>query len=338
MSAITSIFHPLLSLLAVLVAYFYSITSNFAISIALLTILVYLLLTPLLVKQTRSMIEMQRIQPEIAKIRQKYKGPGNAQEQQQEMMALYKAHNVNPMGGCLPMLVQFPVLFVMYAVIRGLLNKLSIHGKAVFVHGQPVASPEYVSHTSTIYKTLVLSHGKMMSFGVDLSLPASGHHGSFFNAFPYYFLVVLAAVLSLLQIQQMTIRNRKIMTQTPQMLQMQKMQYITPLIMTVIYWRLPVALSVYFIASSLFRIAQQELMYRYDPVLSAHVRVSMDLKNSRAASKEEKSDFRVQEPNIRSFSLFRQKAASEQPELEEPESNVKPQHPRSKSKRRRKER
>ncbi len=294
MSFLTSVAHPLLSILADLVAFFYSVTSSYAIAIAFLTILVYLLLTPLLVKQTRSMIEMQRVQPEVNKIRQKYKGKDMESRQalQQEMMAVYKQHGVNPMGGCLPALLQFPVLIVMYAVIRGLLNRLSKNGKPVLVNGFPVARPEYIAHTSALYKNLVLAHGKMMTFGVDLSQAAGGHHSSFINALPYYLLVIVAAGLSLGQIQQMTIRNRKIMTQTPQMLQMQRMQMITPLIMTVIYWRLPVALSVYFIASSLFRIFQQEMMYRFDPVLAAHVKSSIAAKRTGLKSESDKAQGR----------------------------------------------
>ena len=105
--------------LAGLLAFFYGIVPNYGVAIALLTLTVMLVLAPLTLKSTRSMMAMQVLQPEVKRIQQKYKG-GDRQQMQQEMMALYKEHQVNPMAGCLPMLVQLPVLFVMYHVIRGL--------------------------------------------------------------------------------------------------------------------------------------------------------------------------------------------------------------------------
>ena len=80
--------------------FFYGIIPSYGLAIILLTLAVRILLLPLSIKQTRSMREMQRIQPEIKKIQAKYKG--NRQKMNEEMMALYKEHGVNPLGGCLP--------------------------------------------------------------------------------------------------------------------------------------------------------------------------------------------------------------------------------------------
>ena len=74
------------------------------------------MLFPLGVKQIKSMQHMQAIQPKIKDIQQKYKG--NKQKAQEETMKLYKEAGVNPLGGCLPVLAQFPILIAMYAVIR----------------------------------------------------------------------------------------------------------------------------------------------------------------------------------------------------------------------------
>ncbi|NGU17125.1 membrane protein insertase YidC, partial [Clostridium perfringens] len=75
-------------------------------------------LLPLNIKQTRSQQKMQEIQPEIAKLQKKYKN--NPEKAQQEMMKLYKENNVNPMSGCLPLLIQMPILFALYYVFTGL--------------------------------------------------------------------------------------------------------------------------------------------------------------------------------------------------------------------------
>ena len=89
---------------------------NWGLAIILLTIAVRVLLLPLSIKQTRSQREMQRIMPEIKAIQKKHKG--DRQKINEATMALYKEHGVNPLGGCLPLLMQFPILIALYYVIR----------------------------------------------------------------------------------------------------------------------------------------------------------------------------------------------------------------------------
>ena len=100
---------------AAALAGFYALVQNYGLAIILLTIAVRVLLLPLSIKQTRSMREMQRIQPEVKKIQAKHKG--DRQKMNEEMMALYKEHGVNPFGGCLPLLMQFPVFIALYRLI-----------------------------------------------------------------------------------------------------------------------------------------------------------------------------------------------------------------------------
>jgi YidC/Oxa1 family membrane protein insertase len=100
-------------------------------AIVLLTITVRLVLLPLAIKQTHSMRAMQGLQPEIKKIQKKYKAdrdlmrkdPEKYRErrakQQEEMMALYKEHNVNPAAGCLPLILQMPIFFALFTLLRG---------------------------------------------------------------------------------------------------------------------------------------------------------------------------------------------------------------------------
>jgi YidC/Oxa1 family membrane protein insertase len=82
------------------------------------TIIVRMFLLPLNIKQTKSQAKMQIIQPEIQKIQAKYKN--DPQKSQEEMMKLYKEHGANPMSGCLPLLIQMPILFAMYYVYYNL--------------------------------------------------------------------------------------------------------------------------------------------------------------------------------------------------------------------------
>ncbi len=89
--------------------------NNYGISIILLTVLIKIIFWPLTHKSYKSMKEMQKIQPIMAKIREKYKN--DRQQMNIEMMNLYKTYKVNPLGGCLPMLVQLPVFFALYRLL-----------------------------------------------------------------------------------------------------------------------------------------------------------------------------------------------------------------------------
>jgi len=97
-------------------AAFYSVIPSFGVAIILLTLAVRVLLLPLSIKQTKSMREMQVIQPEVKKLQTKYKN--DRQKLNEEMMKLYKEHGVNPFGGCLPLLMQMPLFIGLYQVVR----------------------------------------------------------------------------------------------------------------------------------------------------------------------------------------------------------------------------
>ena len=246
--------------LAEVLAFFYGLLPNYAVAIALLTLSVMLVLSPLTLKSTRSMLAMQRLQPEVKRIQQKHKG-GDRQQMNQEMMALYKEHQVNPMSGCLPMLAQFPVLIVMYHVIRGLttVGKGPCRG----------FNPKYLDHGSKLYEDLCASGREMMSFGIDLSKTAGqAFERSVGAGLPFLVLVGLVVFVQYYQSKQMTRRNPQA-TVSPQM---QMMTRVMPVMFGVFSFAFPAALNVYFIMSGVFRVAQQGAMYRWDPTLVAHVR------------------------------------------------------------------
>ena len=77
----------------------------------------------------------------MKKLQQKYKGAENRAQMNEEMMKLYKEHNVNPASGCLPMLLQMPAFFVLYSVIRGITNTITIPAHSVTVDGVKKSSP-----------------------------------------------------------------------------------------------------------------------------------------------------------------------------------------------------
>jgi YidC/Oxa1 family membrane protein insertase len=113
---VSELFQTLLDGLGWVLARIYDVIPNYGVSIIVLTLLIRFLLFPLGMKQIKSMQHMQAIQPKIKEIQKKYKG--NKQKAQEETMRLYKEAGVNPLGGCLPVVAQFPILISMYAVLR----------------------------------------------------------------------------------------------------------------------------------------------------------------------------------------------------------------------------
>lgn len=102
-----------------LITFFADLVSNYGLAIIIVTLIIRLLLLPLNVKQIRSTIAMQKIQPELQELQKKYssKDSNTQQKLQQETMALFQKHGANPLAGCLPIIVQMPILIAMYQAI-----------------------------------------------------------------------------------------------------------------------------------------------------------------------------------------------------------------------------
>ena len=113
---ISPIFQGLLDAIGWVLAWVFDVIPNYGLAIIVLTLVLRFLLFPLGVKQIKSMQSMQALQPKIKEIQKKYKN--NKPKAQEETMRLYKEAGVNPLGGCLPVLAQFPLLIAMYSVIR----------------------------------------------------------------------------------------------------------------------------------------------------------------------------------------------------------------------------
>ena len=95
----------------------YSVVGNYGIAIIIVTILMRIIVFPLTLKQEKSMKKMRDLQPEIEKIKEKYKD--SPQEYQQKTAELYRESGVNPLGGCLPLLIQMPVFVALYWAFSG---------------------------------------------------------------------------------------------------------------------------------------------------------------------------------------------------------------------------
>ena len=119
----------------------YKVIPSYGLAIIILTLLVRVVLIPLTVKQIRSMAAMNKLQPELKRLQQKYKG--DRQKLNEEMMKLYREHGVNPLGGCFPLLMQAPVFIALYSVLRaGISFDVAL--------ASPVQAPSDIKARSTI--------------------------------------------------------------------------------------------------------------------------------------------------------------------------------------------
>ncbi|MGZ6543718.1 MAG: YidC/Oxa1 family membrane protein insertase [Actinomycetota bacterium] len=178
------VFQGLLNAIGWVLAQIYDLVGNYGLSIIVLTIVIKVVLLPLGVKQIKSMQAMQSIQPKVKELQKKFKG--NKAKIQEETMKLYKEAGVNPLGGCLPLLLQFPILIAMYAVIRApQLQPADATGQpvpsTVEVKGQPVPNPDlatYLVHNShlpedsALFKNVVL-HQNLDFLGMNLQCAAA---------------------------------------------------------------------------------------------------------------------------------------------------------------------
>ena len=138
------IFSPLTNLLGYGLEYFYAFGIPWWLSIAIVTVIVRSLLFPLTVKQVRSMRAMQDLKPEMDRVRAQFKD--NRQRQQEEIMKLYQERGINPLGGCLPLLVQMPIFITMFYVIRGFGNEHPTfsEGGILWFQNLSVQDPTYI--------------------------------------------------------------------------------------------------------------------------------------------------------------------------------------------------
>jgi YidC/Oxa1 family membrane protein insertase len=246
-------------LIAQVLQFFYSLIPNYAIAIAMLTLAVMLILTPLTLKGTRSMMMMQIVQPELKKLQAQYKD--DRQKLNEEMMKFYKENNINPLSGCLPLLVQMPVFLVLYRVLHGLTtikDNVDVTVDGVTRHIDHGFVPDYLDKGSELFKSLV-GKTEMKAFGIDLATSASNAVSKGIgHALPYLILVVGVCLTSIVQQKQISGRNPAAQSNPQQQLLMK----LGPIMITFFSLIVPAGLAVYFFVSNLYRVAQQELISR----------------------------------------------------------------------------
>ncbi len=196
----------------------YSVIPNYGMAIILLTVMTKIILWPLGNKSYKSMNEMKRMQPLMTEIREKYKD--DKKKMNEEMMGLYRTYKINPMGGCLPMLVQLPVFLALY---------------------------------NMLYGAIELRHAPFFGWITDLSSPDRLFNFGFSIPFmePPYGIPVLTVIMGA------TMFLQQKMSPPPGDPAQAKIMLFLPLIFTFIFINFPAGLVLYWLVNNVLSIAQQ---------------------------------------------------------------------------------
>lgn len=134
---------------------------SYGIAIILFTAIIRILLLPLTIKQTKSSIAMQKVQPMIKEVQDKYKN--DPQKAQAEVMRIYKEHNANPLSGCLPLLIQFPLLTALFYTF----NNLSQINGVSFLWIPDLSQPDKTFILVILSVLTTYIQGRMTTMGMD---------------------------------------------------------------------------------------------------------------------------------------------------------------------------
>jgi len=226
----TILYQPLFNALVFL--YQYLPGRDFGMAVIVLTALIRILFYPLMIKSIKSQKVLSELQPKIQEIQQKYKN--DKEKQAKATMELYQKEKINPFGGCLPLLIQLPILIALYQVFwRGL-------------------QPEQLSQLYSFVPNPGAIHPLFLGI-MNLAQPS-------------LILAVLAGISQFFQTKMVTPKTPKVKKDQGQMAQfsgmMQKqMLYFFPIFTVLILLRLPAAIGLYWIVTTLFSILQQYLVF-----------------------------------------------------------------------------
>lgn len=214
----------LVGILFNILALIQSVAVDWGLSIIILVVIIRLLLTPLMIKSTKSTARMQVLQPKMQEIQQKY--ADDPQRMNEEMQKFYSENKFNPLGGCLPLVIQMPILIALFTLLRNLPNYYDLpKGESFSFYG--------------LLPDLTQTPAAAFSQGIDVAIPS-------------LVCLILFAVLTFIPTLYQS-RN-----QTGQQAQTMKMMSVVMTVMMLWFgWSLPAGVLLYYDVSSLWQVAQQ---------------------------------------------------------------------------------
>jgi len=261
-NVIQDAFSPLISVFEEIMVFIHGhvVGGSWGLAIVGLTVLIRAILVPLTYKQLKSMQEMQRLAPEINKLKEKYKE--DKQRQQQEIMKFYQENKINPLASCLPLLMQLPVFVSLFYMLRTDLKKHICGSQLISyynAHGHLATTYKAASHISSVAHlpskfieattcNTVAAHSAKFLFIPDITSKATG--------------VVLVVLIVLYVGSQLASTFIATATADPNQ---RRLMLLLPVVFVVILYRYPAGLLVYWITTNLWTVGQQFLIRRRLP-------------------------------------------------------------------------
>jgi YidC/Oxa1 family membrane protein insertase len=245
---VAAFFRALTEGLGAILSFFYDVIPNYGVAIILLTITVRVVLLPLAIKQIRSQHAMQKLQPHLKALEQKYKG--NRQRLNEERMKLMKEHQVNPLGGCLPLLLQLPIFIALYQVLTAggkgtrYLPEGSALVQAIESDTASFLGMNLACNPNSAGRGIVEVRGNTLDCGAGVVA-----------AIPFFVMVGLMVFTTYYQQRQM-----QVSAGGQQQQQMQLILRIMPLFLGFISLSIPAGVLVYWVTTNAWQIAQQHVM------------------------------------------------------------------------------
>lgn len=240
------LYKPLFNLLVLI--YLYLPGHDFGIAVIILTLLTRIIFYPLGIKAIKSQKELSELQPKIKEIQEKYKN--DRETQGKVLMELYQKEKINPFSGCLPLLIQLPILIALYQVFwKGLQPERfssSLYG--------------FIPHIESINTSFL----GIVDLAQAATLKIEGGATQFL--WPNIILIIFVGVAQFLQTKMITPKSSKVSLSkkgSPDFSQLMQKQmlYFFPVFMIFILWNLPSALALYWLVTSIFSIFQQYLVF-----------------------------------------------------------------------------
>jgi YidC/Oxa1 family membrane protein insertase len=221
------ILKPIVIFLEIMINGFYNWTGSYGLAIILMTIVIKIILYPLTYKSFKSMRRMSALQPKINEIRERYKS--NQQQMNREVQAMYKKEKVNPMGGCLPLILQLPIFYALYTLLSGM---IALRNES-FLWIKDLSLPDTVA---TIKMAVPL-----------LGYRVGGQGFTDINVLPF---VMTGS----------TLLQSKLSSGDQSAQQAKMMTYLFPLIFFFIFWNMPSGLVLYWTIQNVLTIGQQYMI------------------------------------------------------------------------------
>lgn len=256
-------FEIIANMFGAIIRVIYDLTSdNYALSIILFTIVTKGLLFPLSLKQMKSSKEMQKVKPKYDEIMKKYKN--DKAKQGEEITKLYAEHKINPLSGCLPALIQIPLVFAMFLIVRQPLTYVvQTPQEQIKIYTQEILQKEDVTTTDMSNSEILIANDKkiidMEFLGLNLGdVPSDVIMNKSNNVNPLSLLFpIISFILSIYQMKQMS-KNSELSEEQKQM--QKTMTTMMPVLSGIISLTQPLALGLYWLVGSIVQILQQQLI------------------------------------------------------------------------------